>query len=258
MNKYYHLPIKFILLYMTIALLQNNCYGLEKNTQSSNNTIVIDNKKKLKNQTDDSQKKIINQSQANTKSKPEYIFPNWSGSIMFDRLLLDKLNKAFANSNDESGQEKKSPKSTINLIDNGKSKVPKKSAPIVKKESEIPPVFYLGTLFYLSDQNWVIWINNTKITSEEKSNLELIRDTLDIAEIHKDFVIFSRQTAILYKLSPGWEKKLLPDPLDRLNFTNDSNNINVESRENLYRVKFTLYPNQKFSVYEMEITEGNK
>jgi hypothetical protein len=173
-----------------------------------------------------------------------YIYSDWSGSIMFDNSLIKLLDSTLMEfSNIAPGNKQ------VNSKEVAGNDV--KSILDLATKNNISPSFYLGSIIFHSIDDWVIWINNKKITAKKRTDLKFIIPQLECLEVNEDYVIFSWKSRMLDDLSPGWKGKLSLVKNSN-NYYNANNGINIKDDA----VNFRLYPNQTLSIYDMDILEG--
>ncbi len=167
---------------------------------------------------------------------------NKSTSLMFDDRETDNIERAldsFKNNQaytpDEGGEE--------SILDGAeaKKKREQEAAEKARKEQDefnAKSYIYLASIMYSTPQDWVVWVNDKKITSEtNKKGKELFLKSVD-----RDHV------SILWNVSPSKLKVLLGAKADSLKLkVNDSGQIEV---------KFSLQPNQTFVLGSNTVVEG--
>ncbi len=99
------------------------------------------------------------------------------------------------------------------------------------------PQFFLSSIAYYSPDNWVIWVNNEKITQDSAASIS----GLYVSEINKDKVVFE------------WQPKRMDKIVDTKDYSPE-NPVQVNFITN--RIKFTLKVNQTFTSYAMQVVEG--
>lgn len=114
-------------------------------------------------------------------------------------------------------------------------------------EEEEAPVFYLGSILFISEDQWTIWLNNNKISSDNP-----FHPLLKIYKVSNGSAVFVWNPKSLSRIVPGWKKYLAYDPDSNL-YTNNSN-ILVDG--DLNTVSFVLRPNQSFDASLFNIIEG--
>lgn len=97
---------------------------------------------------------------------------------------------------------------------------------------------HLATIIYLEKDNWTIWINDQRISSEDNNPI----NEIFIEDISNDYV------DILWKLSLSKWKILSRNNSDDL-----APNIN---EQNQVEIRFSLKPNQTFALRNEQIIEG--
>ena len=163
---------------------------------------------------------------------------------MFDNSLLKSLNSAIDDFNSNKDQIKKN----ISSSETNNNDV--KSILDLATQNNISPSFYLGSILYSSKDDWTIWVNSKKIIAKKKEDLKFIVPQLKLLDINEQYIIFSWQSRMLDNLSPNWKDKLIKDA----NSYHSKDNRIVITDSNI--LTFKLYPNQSFSIYDMEILEG--
>ncbi len=98
------------------------------------------------------------------------------------------------------------------------------------------PQFFLASIAYHSPKDWVVWINNEKITQDSGVSLAGLR----ILSINENNVTIE------------WQPENMDRVVDDGNI--DGGLINVDIMRN--KVVFTLKANQTFTSYAMKIVEG--
>lgn len=99
------------------------------------------------------------------------------------------------------------------------------------------PQYFLQSLVYHSANNWIIWIENQKITQDSPKN----DAELSVLAIDQDKVTIQWRPISMDKVNAMWEK-----------IPNDEVKVNKSEGT----VIFTLKPNQTFSSYVMRPLEG--
>ncbi|MFW0777974.1 MAG: hypothetical protein ACN2B6_09695 [Rickettsiales bacterium] len=99
------------------------------------------------------------------------------------------------------------------------------------------PQFFLESIVYHAEDNWIIWVNGQKLT--QSSPME--NTDLSVMEINEDMVRLKWKPVSMHKVNETWQKM---------------ENDNVEVYKRRGEVIFTLRVNQTFSSYVMNILEG--
>lgn len=155
------------------------------------------------------------------------LFSNKANSLMFDDEENDAIDRAadlLKNKqvySPESKEEEDSKKSELELAigDNQKSYA------------------YLASIMYLNPSEWVVWINDKKISSDKNKKGE----EFYIKSIQKDGI------KVIWTLSVSkW--RILSGSKIELPKTNENNQVEI---------LFNLKPNQSFSLTTKDVTEGN-
>jgi hypothetical protein len=158
----------------------------------------------------------------------------WTGSLMFSKVDLTKINIAI--------QESLHPRSIkINNTETSTSS-------IINSLSGTSPSYYLNSIIYNNDNDWIIWVNGQKISFDDTSN----NMQITVINVTPKYVEFETNSGNLNSLSPNWGQQLnnISDNL----YANIKNNIRLNQDTGL--IAFTLYPNQTFLMYQMAIKEG--
>lgn len=99
------------------------------------------------------------------------------------------------------------------------------------------PQFFLSTLVYRSKNDWVVWVNNEKITQQDVVSAS----GLKVIYINREKVSFE------------WRPERLDKIVDITDYSSDGD-VGVDMANKI--VIFTLKPNQTFSSYAMKVVEG--
>lgn len=99
------------------------------------------------------------------------------------------------------------------------------------------PQFFLSTLVYYAPNDWVVWINNEKITPQTPRESSNIR----VGGIASDRVTFEWFPLEMERVVEIWKS-----------FPNDKVSVDIPRGQ----VVFSLKPNQTFSSYTMTVLEG--
>lgn len=119
-----------------------------------------------------------------------------------------------------------------------------------QSQVELPteaPAFYLRSILYFSPDNWTIWLNNEKISS----NSEYIGE-LSIIKVTGNEVVFLWKDTQLDSIYPGWDSKFTHLGDNRFVSNNKNMVIDLASGD----VSFILGPNQSLVTKNMQIVEG--
>jgi hypothetical protein len=98
------------------------------------------------------------------------------------------------------------------------------------------PQFFLASIAYYSPDDWVVWVNNTKITKDSSSV-----GGLRVVDIDKKTVHFE------------WDPERMDKIVDANDYSLDSP-VKVNFMRNM--VEFSLKANQTFTSYAMRVVEG--
>jgi hypothetical protein len=97
---------------------------------------------------------------------------------------------------------------------------------------------YLASILFISDKNWVVWVNDKKITSQENDK----KNDIFISSIQKNMA------SIIWNISPSKLRVLIGEKAEEF-----SSKIN---KNGLIEVKFNLHPNQSYILSSEKIIEG--
>lgn len=165
---------------------------------------------------------------------------NKAASLMFDDKESDNIERAVDSfkSNQtyipDEDQEEIKPEKESGEKEEAAAEKERKEQDEFNQKSYI----YLASIMYSTSQDWVVWINDKKITSESnKKNKELFLDS-----VQKDKV------SILWNVSPSKLKVLLGKKAD---------DLNLKANENgQIEVRFSLQQNQTFMLGSNSVVEG--
>lgn len=116
---------------------------------------------------------------------------------------------------------------------------------------EIPkeaPAFYLKSILYFGEDNWSIWLNKQKITSENAN-----RGDIAIESVDADSVTFTWKKSSIDLILPNWRENFT-EVGDNGTFISEDKNITVDIASS--NVTFTLKPNQSLVSKSLTIVEG--
>lgn len=112
--------------------------------------------------------------------------------------------------------------------------------------------YHLNTIIYKSKEQWSVWLNNKRITSEEADG------PLKIDNVSEYFVTIRWLTNELDQITPDWRRKLILVGNNKYKARPEDGNIQVEVKDQTAAVvSFRLSPNQTFDVNGMKIKEGD-
>lgn len=149
-------------------------------------------------------------------------------SLMFDDEELNEIERALDSF--KNGQIYNSDKNAKNSD--------KKTRSLTQENENQKSYIYLASIIYYSQKDWAVWINNTKVTSENNSSAK----ELFVKEIYPDRV------KIVWSLNLTKWKILLGKKADNITPKLNAKN-NVE-------ILFTLKPNQTFILGSGLVIEG--
>lgn len=99
------------------------------------------------------------------------------------------------------------------------------------------PQFYLSSIAYYGASNWVVWVNEEKITQDSG----ISASGLKVIEINKERVVFE------------WK----PQRMDKIVDVGEASSDGVVKTDFARgKLNFELHPNQTFSSYAMRVAEG--
>lgn len=162
--------------------------------------------------------------------KPTSLMFDDEESNSIDRAIESlKNNQVYSPEDQEQAQEDEASKAKAEL-----EKIQKEQESQENEKSYI----YLASLMYFNSKDWVVWINEQKITSKNNGK----EKELFVESVQKD------QIKILWKLSVSkWKIISGKNSEDSVPKTNDNNQIEV---------RFSLKPNQTFILSTNAIVEG--
>lgn len=167
---------------------------------------------------------------------------NKSTSLMFDERENDSIERAIdslKNNQIYTPDQNDSENEPTNPDDQKKQQ--QEAEEKAKKEQEDfnqQSYIYLASIMYSTPQNWAVWINNKKITSEtNKQNKELFLKSVDHDKV-----------SVLWHVSPTKLKVLLGKKADQINFKTTA--------DGQIEVNFALQPNQTFFLGSNSVIEG--
>lgn len=99
------------------------------------------------------------------------------------------------------------------------------------------PQFFLSSIAYNSPDDWVVWVNDKKITKDSG----VTGDGLRVIEIDREKVVFE------------WKPEKMDKVVDVIEYSQD-NPVKVNFMKN--NVEFSLKANQTFTSYAMRVVEG--
>jgi hypothetical protein len=109
---------------------------------------------------------------------------------------------------------------------------------IKRKEENEKAYIYLGSIIYLNAQNWVVWINNQKITSLSNKK----DDEIYLKNVQKDKAKLLWQLSVSkWKILSGYSSEDAPPEV---------------SADNKVQIEFELKPNQTFILSSKRVVEG--
>jgi hypothetical protein len=160
-------------------------------------------------------------------------------SIMLNDKEMSKINKAI----DFFGQGKEF---VAEVPIGGKEGITDEERANIKLSKEMKLIqeksqIYLGSILYFSDKVWSVWLNNKKITSfSNNPRKEIFIKKIDGQKIKIIWTIGISKWKIL------------------MGRNNDSSSLPKTNELSQVKVKFSLRPNQTYSLREAKITEGKK
>ncbi len=164
---------------------------------------------------------------------------NKTSSLMFDDKESDNIERAIDSLKSNQVYVPEEGEGEVNPASDQKKK---EEVEIKEKEKQNEfnekSYIYLASIMYSTPQDWVVWINDKKITSETNKKTK----ELYLKSVQKD------QVSILWSVSASKLKVLLGKKADDLNLKiNENNQIEV---------KFVLQPNQTFVLGSNSVVEG--
>lgn len=111
----------------------------------------------------------------------------------------------------------------------------------------IPEVFFLKSILYIANNNWLVWVNNNKITHDKPI------DEIKIKTIFEDRAEILWKTSNLEIISPEWKKNL--QQIGNSKIYSNGKNISIDTSN--MEISFILKINQSFNSQTMKIEEGD-
>lgn len=168
---------------------------------------------------------------------------NKSISLMFDDRENDNIQRAIDSYNNKQSYLPDGSEESVSDSNSKEARLKREAdaAARAKKEQDDfneKSYIYLASIMYSTPHDWVVWVNDKKITSSSNNrNKEIF-----VKSVEKDRV------SILWNVSPSKLKVLLGSKADSLKLrTNDAGQIEV---------KFALQPNQTFMLGSNTVVEG--
>lgn len=153
--------------------------------------------------------------------------PIWSGSIMFNAEALRKIGDALE------AYEK-----GLDYVE----KAPEEAAPEEAPQEMISitemPTFFLDSIMYFSPENWALWINGKKLSSDKRAS-----DGLRVVDIDNKKATLIWTSNAFTTAVPDWKEQL--SALEGISFDEASAELT-----------FTLHPNQAIDISDLSIREG--
>lgn len=166
---------------------------------------------------------------------------NKSISLMFDDHEMDNINRAVDSFKNNQSFSPDDDFSNTGYTPDDKKKRDEEAAAKAKQEQDefnANSYIYLASIMYSTPHEWVVWINDKKITSDtNKKGKELF-----VSSVERDKV------SILWNVSPSKLRVLLGSKADSLNLKTNS--------DGQIEVKFSLQPNQTFVLGSNVVVEG--
>lgn len=191
---------------------------------------------------------------------------SWQGSLMFypeEILTLQRAMQAVKIGNQGGAEIVDSVAGVLGGVTDAVRK---------KKELLYPnvsPVFYINSIVYISENDWIVWVNNKRFVSSEKDAIIMVIPNLKITSVEEDKVQLQWATGFLDFVSPQWVSKMRPvrgqaeykgseKPIRIVRHLMENNRYsNPKTLESPADIAFVLEPNQTFSVHNMDIVEGD-
>lgn len=197
-----------------------------------------------------------NRSSLNSQN-PSLLFPQDNLDIFYSNLFEYKQNGGVLPKNLEVSKEKESVTEDRKGEEGRKGEGDTLKRYINQSEQVISPSFYLSSILYENKNNWTIWLSGKKIRNEKASR----EDSFKIVDINPNRIVAIWRDRDIESLSPKYSSELRSiKPIK--NQKNGYEWNMVSPKKGIYMdsvkgsVKFTLFPNQTFSVFYMKIFEG--
>lgn len=175
------------------------------------------------------------------------LFAQDSGNVQ-KSVLLDKIEEVVRNNISQvkltslmfDDAENEAIKRALDSFKNGNTYLPEEAAEskddnVTNRMSHV----YLASIMYLSEEYWVVWINDEKITSESNQP----GNELYLQEVQKDKI------SVLWTISASKWKILIGRKSEEM-----AEKINSQ---NQVEAKFELKPNQTYLLIYDSVIEGN-
>lgn len=174
-----------------------------------------------------------------TPSQPEQTtsqmpVQTWSGSIMFTDEEYRILRQAISFYERRTGRIK----AGLDPLEEGTEGTSRTTS----------PSFYLGSIAYVSREEWAVWLNNVKYTHEKP------QQDVTIAGISPDKVQLIWNIDSLDITAPNWRSKMKQTNSGDYVSEDDQIRVNNSGTE----IMFILRPNQSFLSSKMDIVEGHE
>ncbi len=180
----------------------------------------------------------------------------WSGSIMFplkDLRSLNKVLEAYRRGLKSSIENPNATKNADDVSDDPLNKILEELAGSQYQEDEDKneiPYFHLGSIMYISPDNWSVWLNGKRMTQKNPDKIKNIK----IMDVERDFVKLRWRPNTIETIQNTWNKRL-ENPEDFKKFGIEDFNIDFNRDRT---VTFRLHPNQTLYTDAMEIVEGRR
>lgn len=183
----------------------------------------------------------------NENAAPEQVVKPWP-SIMFDKESITWIDNAIKSYVTKVPLEILMP--SLFSSENNKKEAEQPAEESVKPVEVLPsdaPNFYLNSIIYFAPDDWVVWMNEEKITPENNNS------AVKAVSVSTSSVIFVWNNTHLDSLVPDWKNKL--HDIGESKYSSDDSNIVVDSKTG--NASFILHPNQTMISKNMEIVEGD-
>jgi hypothetical protein len=178
--------------------------------------------------------------QAIAFDQSQMVDSEWEGSLMFEREEFKTLQDSIA-------IYKKKFSDSLNA-----GNLDDISVKNINKPS-FSPSFFLNSLSYKSKDDWEIWLNDIKFTSQIDMRMTGIKK-FQLVNIDTEYVEFALYTDKIDELSPTWQNQLKPIKDNVF----QSHDTFITYYKDLGKIVFMLKQNHTFVLYDMQVVEGRK
>lgn len=169
----------------------------------------------------------------------EVATPSWKGSLLFLPSELQALKEAL----ESAAATASSAETDTSTIQSLVSNIP----------NSFSPTYYLNSILYVSPDNWAIWVNGIRYSSQSESSNINNSDQLEVTAISPLSARIRTRMRLLSRIYPTWQEKFSPN-IDGDFVANHDKTILISKEKDF--ITFSLKPNQSLALSTMEIREG--